>query len=65
MIVRSLMKFGDKTTGATYEEQVKIEEGQVFECDKELAEERIKKGLVRKATPNEIRKYKERLKKDN
>lgn len=65
MIVRSLMKFGDKTTGATYEEQVKIEEGQVFECDKELAEERIKKGLVRKATPNEIKKYKETLKKDN
>ena len=65
MIVRSLMKFGDKTTGATYEEQVKIEEGQVFECDKVLAEKKIKKGLVRKATPNEIKKYKETLKKDN
>lgn len=57
MIVKSLMKFGDKTTGATYAEQVKIEKGQVFECDDSLANERIENGLVVLVTDEEARKY--------
>lgn len=57
MIVKSLKRFGDITTGATYAEQVKIEEGKIFECDDQLAEERIKKGLVKKATKKEEKEY--------
>jgi uncharacterized membrane protein YheB (UPF0754 family) len=57
MIVKAIKKFGDKTTGETYAEQVKIEEGQVFECDDELAKERIKKKLVKKATKEEEKEY--------
>lgn len=57
MVVKSLKRFGDITTGATYAEQVKIEEGKIFECDDQLAEERIKKGLVKKATKKEEKEY--------
>lgn len=65
MIVKSLKKFGDKTTGATYAEQVKIEEGQIFECDDALAEERIERGLVKKATKKEEKEYLESKKEQN
>lgn len=57
MIVKAIKKFGDKTTGETYAEQVKIEEGQIFECDDELAKERIKNKLVKKATKDEEKAY--------
>lgn len=57
MIVKALKKFGDKTTGATYAEQKKIEAGTVFECDDELANERIQNGLVKKASKKEAKEY--------
>lgn len=55
MIVKSLIKFGDKTTGATYAEQFKREVGDIFECSDELANERIEKGFVVKATDEETK----------
>ena len=57
MIVKAIQKFGDKTTGATYAEQVKIEEGQVFECDDNIAKDRSKSKLVKKATKEEEKAY--------
>lgn len=60
MIVKANYKpnFGDKTTGETYETQVKRNYGDIFECDDVLAKERIKKGFVIKATKEEIEEYK-------
>ena len=60
MIVKANYKpnFGDKTTGETYETQVKRNYGDIFECDDALAKERIKKGFVIKATKEEIEEYK-------
>lgn len=62
MIVKAIFKpdFGDITTGETYATQVKRYPGDFFECDDKLAKERIKKGLVVKATPEEIKEYKEK-----
>ena len=62
MIVKAIFRpnFGDKTTGETYATQVKRHPGDLFECDDKLAKERIKKGLVVKATPEEIKEYKEK-----
>lgn len=59
MIVKAICKpnFGDVTTGDTYEQQVKRNYGDIFECDDELAEERIRKGLVKKATKKEEKEY--------
>lgn len=61
MIVKAIYKpnFGDKTTGETYETQVKRIYGNVFECDDELANERIEKGFVKKASKKEIEEYEE------
>ena len=61
MIVKAIYKpnFGDKTTGETYETQVKRIYGDVFECDDELANERIEKGFVKKASKKEIEEYEE------
>lgn len=61
MIVKALKKFGDKTTGATYAEQTKILKDHLFECDDELAKERIEKGLVKKATKKEEKTYLESI----
>ena len=49
--------FRDKTTAEKIAEQVKRHYGDIFECDDELAEERIKKGLVKKATKKEEKEY--------
>lgn len=46
MVVKVINGFGDKTTGDTYESQIKREPGEIFECDDKLAKERIKKGFV-------------------
>ncbi len=64
MIVKAIYKdskynyFRDKTTSDKIEEQVKRFYGDIFECDDELAEERIKKGYVKKATVKEEKEYK-------
>lgn len=59
MIVKAIYEpnFGDITTGNNYASQVKRYPGDIFECDDELAEERIKKGLVKKATKKEEKEY--------
>lgn len=49
--------FRDKTTAEKIADQVKRHYGDIFECDDELAEERIKKGLVKKATKKEEKEY--------
>ena len=49
--------FRDKTTAEKIADQVKRYYGDIFECDDELAEERIKKGLVKKATKKEEKEY--------
>ena len=64
MIVKAIYKdskynyFRDKTTSKNIEEQTKRFYGDIFECDDELAEERIKKGYVKKATVKEEKEYK-------
>lgn len=63
MIVKAIYKdkehnyFRDKTTAPEIENQVKREYGQVFECDDELAKERIEKGLVIEASEEEQKAY--------
>lgn len=49
--------FRDKTTAEKITDQVKRHYGDIFECDDQLAEERIKKGLVKKATKKEEKEY--------
>lgn len=49
--------FRDKTTAEKIADQVKRHYGDIFECDDELAEERIKKGLVKKASKKEEKEY--------
>lgn len=49
--------FRDKTTAEKIADQVKRHYGDIFECDDELAEERIKKGLVKKANKKEEKEY--------
>lgn len=49
--------FRDKTTAEKIADQVKRHYGDIFECDDQLAEERIKKGLVKKATKKEEKEY--------
>lgn len=49
--------FRDKSTAEKIADQVKRHYGDIFECDDELAEERIKKGLVKKATKKEEKEY--------
>lgn len=60
MIVKAIYEpnFGDKTTGSTYENQIKRRKGDIFECDNKLAKERIKKGFVVEATEEEKEAYK-------
>lgn len=49
--------FRDKTTAEKIADQVKRHYGDIFECDDQLAEERIKKGLVKKASKKEEKEY--------
>lgn len=49
--------FRDKTTAENIADQVKRHYGDIFECDDQLAEERIEKGLVKKATKKEEKEY--------
>ena len=49
--------FRDKTTAEKIADQVKRHYGDIFECDDQLAEERIKKGLVKKTTKKEEKEY--------
>ena len=49
--------FRDKTTAENIADQVKRHYGDIFECDDQLVEERIKKGLVKKATKKEEKEY--------
>ena len=48
MKIIAIRHFGDKTTGKTYEEQVKVKPGDILECKDELANERIRKGFAKK-----------------
>lgn len=63
MIVKAIYKdkehdyFRDKSTAENIQDQVKRYYGDIFECDDDLAEERIKKGLVKKATKKEEKQY--------
>lgn len=65
MIVKAIYKtdsynyFRDKTTSKEIHNQVKRHYGDIFECDDEIAKERIDAGLVVKASKQEIKKYKE------
>ncbi|MBE6139301.1 MAG: hypothetical protein E7174_02190 [Firmicutes bacterium] len=65
MIVKAIYKdgnnnyFRDKTTAKEIHNQTKRYYGDIFECDDEIAKERIKNGLVEKATKQEIKKFKE------
>lgn len=47
MKVIAIKHFGDKTTGETYKEQVKVKPGDILECDDKLANERIKNGFAK------------------
>lgn len=65
MIVKAIYQdgnnnyFRDKTTAKEIKNQTKRYYGDIFECDDEIAKERIKNGLVEKATKQEIKKFKE------
>ena len=47
MKIIAIRHFGDKTTGATYREQVKVKPGDILECNDDLANERIKNGFAK------------------
>ncbi len=49
--------FRDKSTAEKIADQIKRHYGDIFECDDESAEERIKKGLVKKANKKEEKEY--------
>lgn len=63
MIVKAIFRnkdydyFRDKTTNENIEDQVKRHYGDIFECDDEIAKERIEKGFVVKATKKEEKEY--------
>lgn len=63
MIVKAIFKnkdydyFRDKTTNENIEDQVKRHYGDIFECDDEIAKERIEKGFVVKTTKKEEKEY--------
>lgn len=64
MIVKAIYKddkynyFRDKTTSNEITNQTKRVFGEIFECEDSLAKERIKKGLVVKASKEEIKEFK-------
>lgn len=63
MIVKAIYKneernyFRDKTTAEKIEDQVKRTYGDIFECDDNIAEERIDGGFVVEATDEEKKQY--------
>lgn len=64
MIVKAIYKddkynyFRDETTSNEITNQTKRVFGEIFECEDTLAKERIKKGLVVKASKEEIKEFK-------
>ena len=57
MLVKACFKNKDYDYFRDIETNVKRHYGDIFECDDQLAEERIKKGLVKKATKKEEKEY--------
>ena len=57
MIVKACFKNKDFDYFRDVETNEKRVYGQVFECSDELAQERIEKGLVKKASAKEIKEY--------
>lgn len=71
MIVKAIYKdenfdyFRDKTTAEKIEDQTKRYFGDIFECDDDLAKERIKNKFVKKATKEEEKEYLDSINKDD
>lgn len=66
MVVKAIFRNKDYDYFRDVQTNEKRHYGDIFECDDELAEERIKKGLVKKASAKEIKecqKQQEELKK--
>lgn len=57
MLVKACFKNKDYDYFKDIETNVKRHYGDIFECDDQLAEERIKKGLVKKTTKKEEKEY--------
>ena len=57
MLVKAIFRNKDYDYFRDIETNGKRVYGDIFECDDQLAEERIKKGLVKKATRKEEKEY--------
>lgn len=57
MIVKAIYKDDNHNYFRDVQTDTKRIYGDVFECDDEIAEERIKKGLVKKASKKEEKEY--------
>lgn len=57
MLVKAIFRNKDYDYFRDIETNEKRVYGDIFECDDQLAEERIKKGLVKKATKKEEKEY--------
>ena len=57
MLVKAIFRNKDYDYFRDIETNGKRVYGDIFECDDQLAEERIKKGLVKKATKKEEKEY--------
>ncbi len=57
MIVKAIFKDEKHDYFRDVQTRTKRVFGEIFECDDEIAEERIKKGLVKKATKKEEKEY--------
>ncbi len=57
MVVKAIFRNKDYDYFRDVQTNKKRHYGDIFECDDELAEERIKKGLVKKATKKEEKEY--------
>lgn len=57
MIVKAIYKDEKHDYFRDIQTRTKRVFGEIFECDDEIAEERIKKGLVKKATKKEEKEY--------
>lgn len=65
MVVKAVYKDKDYDYFRDVETNEKRIYGDIFECNDELAEERIKKGLVKKATDKETEKFLNSKKQEN
>jgi len=65
MVVKAVYKDKDYDYFRDVETNEKRIYGDIFECNDELAEERIKKGLVKKATDKETKKFLNSKKQEN